>query len=89
MSLPEDEAWFPAKRYGYGWGFPIRWQGWVVFVLYFGVVIAAGVAFARTRPGVFLGCMAVSTALLVAVCSRKGVAPKWRWGGTADGDDKT
>ena len=50
MSLPEDEAWFPAKRYGYGWGLPIRWQGWVVSVLYFGVVIAAGVAFARTRP---------------------------------------
>ena len=23
--------WFPAKRYGYGWGLPHTWQGWIVF----------------------------------------------------------
>jgi hypothetical protein len=22
--------WFPAKRYGWGWGLPSCWQGWVV-----------------------------------------------------------
>ncbi len=25
--------WFPVKRYGWGWGLPVRWQGWVVFAL--------------------------------------------------------
>jgi hypothetical protein len=22
--------WFPAKRYGWGWGLPVTWQGWAV-----------------------------------------------------------
>ena len=26
--------WFPSKRYGWGWGLPICWQGWVVFGVY-------------------------------------------------------
>ena len=25
-----DKYWFPAKRYGWGWGPPNNWQGWVV-----------------------------------------------------------
>jgi len=27
---PDKEIWFPAKRYGWGWGLPCAWQGWVV-----------------------------------------------------------
>jgi hypothetical protein len=34
--------WFPAKRYGWGWGFPITWQGWLVFAAFF-VLLALGV----------------------------------------------
>ena len=26
--------WFPAKKYGWGWGLPCSWQGWVVFTVY-------------------------------------------------------
>ena len=33
--------WFPAKRYGWGWGLPLTWQGWMVVVLYF-VLLGAG-----------------------------------------------
>ena len=29
----EMRYWFPAKRYGWGWGPPQTWQGWVVFVV--------------------------------------------------------
>ncbi len=25
-------VWFPAKKYGYGWGRPVVWQGWVAFI---------------------------------------------------------
>lgn len=25
--------WFPAKRFGWGWGLPSAWQGWVVLLL--------------------------------------------------------
>ncbi|HTS17465.1 MAG TPA: hypothetical protein VMP11_07825 [Verrucomicrobiae bacterium] len=28
---PNDKrVWFRAKRYGWGWGLPCAWQGWVV-----------------------------------------------------------
>lgn len=36
--------WFPAKRYGWGWGFPVTWQGWAVlaaFVALFGAGLLA------------------------------------------------
>ena len=26
------QYWFPAKTYGWGWGLPITWQGWLVFL---------------------------------------------------------
>lgn len=39
MPLPKEKAWFSSKRYGYGWGLPSRWQGWVVFIAYIGAFI--------------------------------------------------
>ena len=34
--MSEDQAtiWFPAKRYGWGWSFPVTWQGWLVVLAY-------------------------------------------------------
>ena len=34
MNDDDRDIWFPAKRYGWGWGFPIAWQGWVVLLVY-------------------------------------------------------
>ena len=31
--------WFPAKRYGWGWGPPSAWQGWAVLVTYLVLVL--------------------------------------------------
>jgi hypothetical protein len=31
--------WFPAKRYGWGWGMPCAWQGWLVLVGYLGLMV--------------------------------------------------
>lgn len=28
--MQQASYWFPAKRYGWGWGLPSSWQGWVV-----------------------------------------------------------
>jgi hypothetical protein len=33
MSRGSPRYWFHAKRYGYGWGLPATWEGWVVLVL--------------------------------------------------------
>lgn len=38
MSENDDDIWFPAKRYGWGWGFPITWQGWIVMAAFLALV---------------------------------------------------
>ena len=77
----ENRYWFPAKRYGWGWGFPIRWQGWVVIAIYVGsIAVAAAVLEPSRVPGRFAACLAVLTCVLVAVCWAKGEPPRWRWG---------
>ena len=74
--------WFPAKRYGWGWGLPVRWQGWLVFVGYLGLVYA-GIAYFRPRQAAlsFLLYVAVLTAVLIVIVALKGERPvRWRWG---------
>jgi len=73
--------WFRAKRYGWGWGLPLTWQGWAVLVVFFFLVVLDSVLFPPvTRLGMHLGYLAVLCVLLVGVCYAKGEPPKWRWG---------
>ena len=73
--------WFPAKRYGWGWGLPVSWQGWVILATYFGFVVAGFLMFPPQKDaGLFVGYIACLTALLVAICWLKGAPPRWRWG---------
>lgn len=55
MPLPKEKAWFSSKRYGYGWGLPSRWQGWVVFIAYIGAFII-GMRLIPKGAGYFFGC---------------------------------
>jgi hypothetical protein len=73
--------WFPAKRYGWGWGFPATWQGWVVLAIYVGLIGAGAVVISpSSRPAMFAAYLVVLTILLVAVCWSTGEPPHWRWG---------
>jgi hypothetical protein len=73
--------WFPAKRYGWGWGPPITWQGWVVMAV-FVVLLAAGAIGLLPTYGqlVFMLYSLGLCAALVGVCWLKGEPPRWRWG---------
>ena len=75
--------WFPAKRYGWGWGLPVRWQGWVVLAAY-AALLYAGIYyfFDPTTDGLVLAAYIVGlTAVLVAIVAAKGERPlAWRWG---------
>lgn len=74
------EYWFPAKRYGYGWGPPKVWQGWVVLAIFIALV-ALGALTLLPHHGapVFLGYVLVLVAALIAICYFKGEPPEWRW----------
>lgn len=77
------KLWFPAKRYGWGWGFPTAWQGWVVFATFFVLLVLGGlVVLPNFGPALFVIYAAALCALLVGVCWVKGERPRWRWRGS-------
>jgi hypothetical protein len=81
LSESQSTYWFPGKRYGWGWGTPLTWQGWAVLPLWLAIVIT-GVRHFAYRHGLlqqraFTGAM-VSALLLIGYL--KGEPPRWRWG---------
>lgn len=75
---PEPPYWFKAKRYGYGWGRPLTWQGWLVMI---GYLIAVLGPTASGDPGLTVVAVLVGTPLLLLACLRHGEPTAWRWGG--------
>ncbi len=74
--------WFRAKRYGWGWGLPLTWEGWVSLVVFVGLIVADIVVFAPHTAAVpFIGSVLVLGGLFTAVCWLKGEPARWRWGG--------
>ena len=71
----EPKYWFPAKRYGWGWGVPSAWQGWLVMGAFLVLVLAGSFLF---PPGVqlspYLAYVAVLCGLLIGVCWAQGRA---------------
>ena len=79
MENDEDNPWFAAKTYGYGWGLPATWQGWVTVGIYVALLTAALIAL--TTPTARLVCAVVLTIVFVGIVAWKGERPvKWRWG---------
>lgn len=74
------KIWFPAKRYGWGWGPPVCWQGWLVLGLWTAMV-AVGAIWLRENLSAYFLFMAIEIIALIAICWWKGETPKWRWGG--------
>lgn len=72
--------WFPAKRYGWGWGPPCAWEGWATLAVFL-ILITAG-AFWLTRISVlaYIVYAVVLGGLLFGVCWIKGEPPRWRSG---------
>lgn len=75
--------WFPLKRYGYGWGLPVCWQGWAVVAVYSVLAVAVIVVFAPKQfPLTFAVYLVALTAVLIVIIAVKGEKPlRWRWGG--------
>jgi len=78
----DGRYWFPAKRYGWGWGPPTAWQGWVILLVWL-AAMAAGSLFLMPRHLIgFLVFVLLMAILLLVICYAKGEPPAWRWGGS-------
>ncbi|WIT13871.1 hypothetical protein PFX98_09670 [Paucibacter sediminis] len=82
-AAPTKNYWFPAKRYGWGWGAPCAWQGWLVIAVFL-ALLAAGTLLPRAEqaPLLFMAYTAALGVALLAICWLKGEPPRWRWGAT-------
>jgi hypothetical protein len=82
MEKNKKKMWFPAKKYGIGWGFPVTWQGWTVLLTYILLIIIGSkiVTGSTSKVGFFLVYVVFVTALLILICWIKGEKPIWRWG---------
>lgn len=79
---PARHYWFPAKRYGWGWGLPIAWQGWLVLGIFVALVLSAAL-FVLPWSGLLMFYVLVGflVACLALVCWYTGEPSHWRWGG--------
>ena len=77
----ERKYWFPAKRFGWGWGIPRSWPGWLVLAVFVGLLSVGSFLFPPgTELGPYIAYVAVLCGLLIGVCWLKGEPPRWRWG---------
>ena len=81
MTEKKPSYWFPAKSYGFGWGLPITWQGWLVFIGALALFACGAVLFPPQQLlAAYIVYEAVVAALLIGICWWKGEPPQWRWG---------
>jgi len=73
--------WFPAKKYGWGWGFPNSWQGILVFFVFIvSVITLPFIVSPAENLSLFILISLIPATLLMAICYWKGEPPQWRWG---------
>jgi hypothetical protein len=80
------KPWFRAKKYGWGWGLPLTWQGWIVLIVYSVFIVwdfiridaSSHSASDTIRP--FLIDVVIASCVLILIAALTGEKPKWRWG---------
>lgn len=81
----EEGAWFAPKRYGYGAGLPIAWQGWALLAAYCALLAGLGLLASSDReigPLLAFAGFVPATLALVLICkARTRGGWRWRWGG--------
>jgi hypothetical protein len=78
----EKKFWFPAKRYGWGWGSPNCWQGWLVILAFIALLVCGSVVLRPDKhPLSFIGYVMILSFIMIIICYLKGEKPGWRWGG--------
>ena len=78
--MTDGPEWFAPKRYGYGAGLPISWQGWAILIGYMAITFAIAFLFA-TRPLILFAIIIPLTTVLLVITARTTRGGwRWRWG---------
>ena len=73
--MDDRNVWFEPKRFGYGSGLPVRWQGWALLAGVIGIGCALGAMHDR-RVGIPL--LVLDVGVFCVLCARH-TRGGWRW----------
>jgi hypothetical protein len=77
MALFGGRPWFKAKRFGFGAGLPITWQGWAVLAVFLAAIFANGLLLHGRMRAAVIALLVAALALICAVKTEDGW--RWRW----------
>ncbi|MBN8800134.1 MAG: hypothetical protein ABS96_05585 [Lysobacteraceae bacterium SCN 69-123] len=71
--MDRPRYWFAAKELGWGWGWPLAWQGWLAYASAAALLVASFVVFPpAAAPLRFVACNAGVVVALLLACWLKG-----------------
>lgn len=79
--MSDRPEWFAAKRYGYGAGLPISWQGWAVTIGFFVLVGLASLLIRHSLAAYSVAIFLLVAALIWISARTTRGGWRWRWGG--------
>lgn len=78
--MSDGPEWFAPRRYGYGSGPPISWQGWAA-TLAFAAAFLAVALLLRNRPYQMIAAVIPLTAVFLVIAAKTTRGGwRWRWG---------
>jgi len=78
--MSEGPEWFAPKRYGYGSGLPISWQGWAITLGFIATAMFLSVKFGD-QPMMLFATFVPLIIVLAVICARTTRGGwRWRWG---------
>lgn len=75
MPLGRRKPWFAVKRFGYGVGLPISWEGWLLITLFVATITVLGLVLS---PLLFVLSVIPATAALLLIAHRQS-DDDWRY----------
>lgn len=78
--MSDDPNWFAPKRYGYGAGLPIRWQGWALTIAFVALVGLASLLIRHSLAGYLSVLVMLSLTFIVISARTTRGGWRWRWG---------
>jgi hypothetical protein len=73
-----NKPWFRAKRFGYGAGLPLTWQGWATYLAFAGLMIGLWAMPHMGRP-IVRGLLTLGPIAILLVLVARHSDGKWRW----------
>ena len=78
--MSDGPQWFAPKRYGYGAGLPISWQGWALLLGFVLMTVTLAIGLGNRPIQLIAVIIPLSVAFIVISARTTRGGWRWRWG---------